>query len=221
MPPNCSSWPCANFSSLGYGYHGDFISGWDADFLQAAVEQCTDGSGMVQACPLFTVLSEDEQRKCRMTLPPSVANEKVTGIIGESLPGGLAIAYGPGPAVVAQAVQPAPEPASTSAGLPGGVFKELPSETPQINALGAADTPSSSPTPTPTPTPSDPPVPAGYELLRTDYVTNGNVVSKIVVIETVEYVMMATETVTVTSTFGADKARRELHHLHGRRHGMH
>jgi hypothetical protein len=47
------------------------------------------------------------------------------------------------------------------------------------------------------------------------------VVSKIVVIETVEYVMLATETVTVTATFGAEKARRELHHLHRHQHGSH
>ena len=198
------------------------------------MEQCTASSGMVQDCPLFTILNEDQQRQCKMPTPPMVASEKLAGVIGASLPGGVAIAYGPGPAMgnkapsiaiaaaapseapsadAASVDAPAPTPAEEFTGLPGGVFQEAPTSTSEVQ--------SSEPAPTPTPTPSDPPVPTGYELLRTDYVTNGNVVSKIVVIETVEYVMLATETVTVTATFGAEKARRELHHLHRHQHGSH
>lgn len=203
------------------------------------MEQCTASSGMVQDCPLFTILSEDEQRKCKMPTPPMIASEKLAGVIGDALPGGVAIQYGPGPAIgnpapslaIAAAAPseaasadapsvdaPAPTSAEEFTGLPGGVFQEAPTSTAEVNAQAE---PSPEPTPTPTPTPSDPPVPAGYELLRTDYVTNGNVVSKIVVIETVEYVMLATETVTVTATFGAEKARRELHHLHRHNHRSH
>ncbi|SPQ21806.1 1e5b89b2-c560-44a7-86f9-02cf282cf716 [Thermothielavioides terrestris] len=185
----------------GYGYHGDFMSGWDANFLQEAVDQCTNLSGRVQDCPIFTLQTEDQQRQCKLTVPSALANEKVTGMIGNSLPGGVAIQLGPGPAI-------GNNPQTESASIP-------------VPTVGYTPEQHSSLTPSPTPTPSDPPVPAGYQLVRTDYVTNGNVVSKIVVIETVEYVMVATETVTVTATGGAEKSRRQLLHLHQHRHGSH
>lgn len=31
----------------GYGFHGDFVNGWDVDVLQAAVDDCTDDSGVM------------------------------------------------------------------------------------------------------------------------------------------------------------------------------
>ncbi|KAK4103983.1 hypothetical protein N658DRAFT_420519 [Parathielavia hyrcaniae] len=234
----------SNGDTQGFGYHADFMSGWDSEFLQAAVEQCTHPSGMLEDCPLFTIISQDQQRQCKMEAPAMLASEKVMGIIGDSLPGGVAIQYGPEPAVGGNNAHTVPVSvavptisytpgitASDGVHLPGGVFQESPTSTSvssssssaeaEVNALAEP-----SPSPTPTPTPSDPPVPEGYELLRTDYVTNGNVVSKIVVIETVEYVMMTTEIVTVTATPGVDKARREAHlhqhhHHHQHRHGLH
>ncbi len=161
---------------------------------------------------------------------PAIASEKLAGVIGASLPGGVTIQYGPGPALgnKAPSIAVAAAASPTTTPLPGGVFQEAPTSTGELNALdvpSSSAVPSSSssepepaPSPTPTPTPSDPPVPEGYDLVRTDYVTNGNLISKIVVIETVEYVLMTTEVVTVTKTFGADKARRELHHLHRHQH---
>lgn len=202
----------------------------------------------MQDCPLFNLQTEDQQRQCKLKVPPTLASEKVTGMIGDSLPGGVVVQYGPGPAIgnkpqTQSVAVPVPTvtytPGTTVTGsdyLPGGVFKETPTSSPSrgVNALVAQASSStsstSSPPPPPPPPPpattakpttSDAPPPAGYELVRTDFVTNGNVVSKIVVIETVEYVMMTTETVTVTATFGGDKARRQLHHLHQHRRGSH
>ncbi|GAB1314204.1 hypothetical protein MFIFM68171_04414 [Madurella fahalii] len=215
----------SNGDTQGFGYHGDFISAWDEKFLQAAVEQCTSDTGKISDCPLFTIQDEKTQNQCKMPTPPMVASERIEGVIGASLPGGVEIHYGPGPAnghnpseskpvPVPSVGYSAGETASGSNYLPGGVFKEEPTTAPDVNALAQSP-------PTPTPTPSDPPVPEGYELVRTDYVTEGNTVRKIIVLETVEYVMMATETVTVTSTFGLQKARRELQHLHRHVHGSH
>ncbi|KAL2157597.1 hypothetical protein VTH06DRAFT_5976 [Thermothelomyces fergusii] len=190
----------------GFGYHSDFISGWDEDFLQAAVDQCTSNSGKISDCPLFTILSEQKQRECRMPIPPMIASEKLSGLIGDSLPGNVPIAYGPEPANFNKHMpDPRPSVSSTDKVLPGGVFQEQTS------------------TPKPTPKPSERPVPEGYELVRTDYVTEGTVVSKIVVIETVETVMLETATVTVTATRTAGVERRGVHHhLHRhRRHGLH
>lgn len=215
----------------GFGYHADFISGWDEDFLQQAVDTCTNPSGQISDCPLFTILSADDQRKCKIATPPMIASEKLSGLIGNILPGNVKISLGPAPA---NHNQPKPDPIELPAVslpapdvLPGGVFKEEPTSSPEAESTTtSSSTSTSTPTPTPTPTPSDPPIPEGYQLVRTDYVTNGNVVKKIVVIETVTYVMVATETVTVTATPGADKPRRELNqhqhqHLARHRHGHH
>ncbi|KAK0739574.1 hypothetical protein B0T21DRAFT_284510 [Apiosordaria backusii] len=227
---------------VGFGFHGDFASGWDQEFLQDAVDTCTDPSGLLTACPLFTLQSEDEQRQCKIELPEILATEKVTGKCGASLPGNVPIRYGPAPANAQQpgadqtSHVPVPtvtyQPADSSAYQPGGIFNgDAPSSTSsssseevKVTALAQPE-PEPEPTPTLTPTPSEAPIPSGYELVRTEYVTNGRVVSKIVVIETVEYVMLAAatevETVTVTATLGAQKARRELNHLHRHRHGSH
>ncbi|KAK4127764.1 hypothetical protein N657DRAFT_653905 [Parathielavia appendiculata] len=238
----------SNGDTQGFGYHADFMSGWDSEFLQAAVNQCTNLTGRIQDCPLFDVISEDQQRQCKMAAPAILTSEKVTGIIGDSLPGGVVIQYGPEPATggsnahtvpVSVAVPTVSYTPGTTASegnyLPGGVFKESPTSTSvssstsssvsslsssaeaEVNALAEP-----SPSPTPTPIPSDPPVPEGYDLVRTDYVTNGNVVSKIVVIETVEYVVMTTEVVTVTATPEVNKVRRDVHlHHHRHHHGLH
>ena len=229
----------------GFGYHGDFISGWDENFLQAAVNQCTNLSCKLSDCPIFTLQSEDEQRACKMKIPEIVKNEKVTGLIGESLPGNIVIQYGPEPATAARPTNTEPNyvpvpTASYSAGvtasaesdiLPGGVFKERPTSTveptfsvePTTTSANIGALAEPSPEPTPAPIPSDPPIPEGYSLVRTDYITNGNTVSKIIVIETVEYVMLATETVTVTATAtpGSEKVRREHIHMHRHHHARH
>lgn len=231
----------SNGDEQGFGYHGDFISGWDEDFLQVAVNTCTNDSGKISDCAPFTLLDEFKQQQCKMKTPGFLAGDKVDGFVGNSLPGGVAVQYGPEPAVSHPApakTQPTShvavptvsyEPGVTSLSLPGGVFKEKPTSTTseeevKQSALAVPEpeleTSSPSPTPTPAPVPSDAPVPEGYELVRTEYITNGKVVSKIVVIETVkyEYLIKATETVTVTATLAAEKARRELNHLHRHRH---
>lgn len=210
---------------LGFGYHGDFISGWDENFLQAAVEQCTNPSGRISDCPLFTLVDTKDQNQCKIKNPPMIASEKLSGKIGKTLPGGVTIHRGPSPAghgappPAANNVETGNQHAAVDSGdkLPGGVFKELPTSSPEAP-------PPPPPTPTPAPVPSDPPVPEGYELVRTDYVTNGGVVSKIVVIETVTYVMLATETVTVTATVSSGAEKRNVHqhqHLARHRHGSH
>ena len=65
--------------SIGYGYHGDFIAGWDADFLQSAVNKCTNPSGKVEDCPLFDLQSQGEQKKCQMQIPDEVKDEDCKG----------------------------------------------------------------------------------------------------------------------------------------------
>ncbi|KAF2774222.1 WSC-domain-containing protein, partial [Teratosphaeria nubilosa] len=81
----------------GYGFHGDFVNGWDVNTLQDAIDQCTNDSGLLSDCPVFNDLFSDEEcQSCR--LPQSV-NEEVTGNL-TSLPGCQYITSGPAHATV-------------------------------------------------------------------------------------------------------------------------
>jgi hypothetical protein len=222
--------------SSGFGYHADFISGWDSNFLQKAVDQCRDESGSIYACPLFSIQSEHKQRQCQMPELPLIANEKVSGIVGLSLPGSGGNNDKPQPAALpAEIPEDVPAPthdflpaanpdagapdaapdAAPSEEIPGGVFQEEPQPSEPV-----VEPQEEAPAPTPTPELPDPPAPEGYEIIRTDYITEGRTVSKIVVMETVEYVMLTTqtETVVVTATAGANGKRDVEHHQHGHRH---
>lgn len=75
----------ANGDPTGYGFHGDFVNGWDVDVLQEAVDTCNNPSGNLEDCPVFVgeMYTGSECQNCRV--PPSVG-EKVKGVL-PSLPG--------------------------------------------------------------------------------------------------------------------------------------
>lgn len=76
---------------VGTGYHGDFIMGWESkDFLQAAVDQCTNPSGQVSDCPLFKLKPDSDAEKCTFDMPEALKDEDVTGPC-DSLPIGVPI----------------------------------------------------------------------------------------------------------------------------------
>ncbi len=56
----------------GYGFHGDFISGWDQGFLQEALNICTNGSGEISDCPLFNIDVVAEARSVQTFNPPDI-----------------------------------------------------------------------------------------------------------------------------------------------------
>ncbi|KAI1879250.1 hypothetical protein JX265_002204 [Neoarthrinium moseri] len=79
----------------GYGYHGDFLSGWDVDILQKAITECTDNSGVVEKCGAFQFREETEMTGCKVL--PRV-HEAYDGILA-ALPGCNPIQAGPDPVV--------------------------------------------------------------------------------------------------------------------------
>lgn len=85
----------SNGDTTGYGFHGDFVNGWDIDVLQKAVTECTNDSGRVEDCQHFTQFTGAESRACRI---PSSIDELVSGTIPK-LPGCNPITSGPEPAV--------------------------------------------------------------------------------------------------------------------------
>ncbi|KAF1998178.1 hypothetical protein P154DRAFT_495796 [Amniculicola lignicola CBS 123094] len=83
----------ANGDPTGYGYHGDFIMGWDEKFLQDAVDQCTNPSGLISDCPLFNIQSEPEASTCNFTMPEILKKEDCAGP-SDGLCGNVPIQYG-------------------------------------------------------------------------------------------------------------------------------
>lgn len=81
----------ANGDATGFGYHGDFMNGWDIDVLQQAIDTCTDDSGLVERCLAVTQFTPDECAACRL---PEDVNEVNDGQL-DKLPGCNPVTYGP------------------------------------------------------------------------------------------------------------------------------
>lgn len=74
------------------------MNGWDIDTLQSAVDQCTNPSGRVEDCPIFSssLQSEDEQGTCKIENKlKALANDDCDGP-SKGLCGNVPIQYGPG-----------------------------------------------------------------------------------------------------------------------------
>jgi len=101
--------PCCPFRDpTGYGFHGDFLNGWDVDLLQEAIDQRTENSGDIGACGILKpyLQSTDDQNKCKRS---SNVNEPVSGVLA-SLPGCNSVQAGPANATPQVCVAPASAP---------------------------------------------------------------------------------------------------------------
>lgn len=85
----------SNGDPTGFGYHGDFVNGWDVNVLQQAVDGCNNDSGVVEECPFFQFFPSNSVTDC--FIPPRV-NEPTTGWLPK-LPGCNPVQAGPGKAV--------------------------------------------------------------------------------------------------------------------------
>lgn len=75
----------------GYGFHGDFLMGWDRDLLQRAVDECTNNSGRVEDCPVFELYPDSVAEGCKLS--PKI-NEDIQGPFAK-LPGCNPVQEGP------------------------------------------------------------------------------------------------------------------------------
>nr|POE87594.1 hypothetical protein CFP56_30183 [Quercus suber] len=64
---------------IGTGYHGDFIMGWDEEFLQSAIRTCTNLSGEIGDCPLFTQQTDSDAAQCTFDVPSVLADDNAAG----------------------------------------------------------------------------------------------------------------------------------------------
>ena len=85
----------ANGDLEGYGYHGDFIAGWNTTFLQDALNVCNSTTGLQEDCPLFNLQDENNATACTMALPDAIKGDDTHGP-RDSLPGNHPIYSGPG-----------------------------------------------------------------------------------------------------------------------------
>ncbi|KIW95941.1 uncharacterized protein Z519_03007 [Cladophialophora bantiana CBS 173.52] len=85
----------SNGDTTGYGFHGDFLNGWDMDVQTGAVQDClyTDNGGVVSACSYLSP-SDDINFPRDCLEQPSVFDEPVHGML-DALPGCNPITSGP------------------------------------------------------------------------------------------------------------------------------
>ncbi|KAL9127627.1 MAG: hypothetical protein Q9217_003539 [Psora testacea] len=91
----------AHGDPTGYGFHGDFLNGWDSVVQAAAVKECAtgDSSGAIQSCPPLAASDmSDFSQKCPPR--PSLIDAPVTGLL-DKLPGCIKVTAGPGRATLA------------------------------------------------------------------------------------------------------------------------
>jgi hypothetical protein len=69
----------ANGDLEGYGYHGDFIAGWNTTFLQDALNVCNSTTGLQEDCPLFDLQDENDATTCTMALPDAIKEDDTRG----------------------------------------------------------------------------------------------------------------------------------------------
>ncbi|RFU30740.1 hypothetical protein B7463_g5614, partial [Scytalidium lignicola] len=209
----------SNGDPTGCGYHGDFIMGWDEKFLQDAVNKCTNPSGQIQDCPLFTIQSDDDAAKCQIDVPAALQNEKIAGP-STSLPGNVVIANGPGYAQEIQegrataTASPAAQPAtlSYSAGavassgtfMPGNVFYATTASaaSPTLTKPGGNVNAVVIPTDT-------------VSFFSTAYETSGHTVKEIFMVEETVTISIGT---TTTVTIPAPTVSAAKHKRHGHQH---
>lgn len=85
----------SNGDPTGYGYHGDFVNGWNIPILQRAINECGADSGVIEECKVFKFFNDDEAQACK--IPVSV-HEKTFGVL-PALPGCNPVQKGPAKAV--------------------------------------------------------------------------------------------------------------------------
>lgn len=86
----------ANGDTTGFGFHGDFMNGWDATTLSDAVQQCVNNdniNGQISLCPPLAK-SQTPYYSTNCPERPPLVNEAVHGLL-DKLPGCNNVTSGP------------------------------------------------------------------------------------------------------------------------------
>ena len=211
----------ANGDTEGYGYHGDFYSGWNQSFLQEAIDTCDNSSGLVQDCEMFTLQDDSVSSSCFLEMPEDLRQEDYQGPLS-ILPGNVPVCTGPqlavkleGTPVTGTTKAPAPTalpPGSTfPQGVSGAASSTNTAATPVATSTSSAQfsgSVSAPGNPTTTAAPSSD-VNQPLSILTTSTFTSDGEEVRLVIFE---------DAVTVTDMVGPSKRRR---HNHAKAHGRH
>lgn len=216
----------SNGDTTGYSLHADFFNGWDEQLLKKAIQTCTNPSGRIEDCPVFTIQDKDEALKCSMQgqMPTAISQENVKGPMSQ-LPGNGESSGGEkAPSNVNQPSSSHDSSSDKSSdednSLSGQSMKD--SVAPAIPAPSKFVVPAMNteaaqlevkPIPAPTAAPAD--VPSYYS---TQYITKGNVVS---VVYLLKEVVTTTEVRDETVTVPANVHYRRAAHLRAHGHRKH
>ncbi|CAJ2507562.1 Uu.00g087480.m01.CDS01 [Anthostomella pinea] len=236
----------SNGDPTGFGYHGDFMAGWDPEFLQQALDECTNDSGLLSDCPVFTnkapLKSEDEMRQCKFDVPQLLAKENCAATDMKELPGGVQVQAGPESATPpgdsdsyptaritsdsttskysAPTLTYSPAASSSTAPMGGAFLETSESSADDVNVLATSSSSSSSSTAIAPATTVAPVVASepgvSYEVVSTQTVTTGVQVEEIVWKEPIVYV---TEDTVTTVTVSSQEQKRRRDHAWRHRHG--
>ena len=223
--------------------HADFMSGWEQETLQRAVNECHSSSGRIEDCHVFTIQDKSVYEGCKIELPDSLASENVTGPLS-SLPGGVHILQ-PGeaekddtdsPAMAAAGVDEPdvddapPSSSEVAKEVATEVAAEVPAEVPiEVSTEVSEQSTTSLATPPETtaedPTITEPPSltdeDVSYAVISTEYKTEGNVVYEIVWEEAWVYVTEDVTTTVTVSTGARSMRRAKRGHFHNHFGGHH
>jgi len=191
--------------TTGYGYHGDFMSGWNQTFLQNAVNTCTNESGNQADCPLFTLQDDSIATSCKLTVPDSLKDEDVTGPMA-TLPGNVAIQDGPGYATIGPMGPPSSSPGVNSTWAATFILSQPLSS----NTTDVVPNPAITPPPPPPNTFASPVENMGDGTTTASFISDGTSVIMVIV----EEMVTVTETATMTVA-GAKRHAHQHKHIQG------
>ncbi|RSL39253.1 hypothetical protein CEP53_014198 [Fusarium sp. AF-6] len=86
----------ANGDTTGYGFHGDFLNGWDMSVLKGAIQSCINNDaigGAISKCPILASSQTPFFSDNCPEMPP-IVNETVRGML-DALPGCNKVTSGP------------------------------------------------------------------------------------------------------------------------------
>ncbi|KAI9783381.1 MAG: hypothetical protein M1839_003916 [Geoglossum umbratile] len=179
----------SNGDPTGFGYHGDFIAGWEPTFLQSAIDTCINLSGKVEDCPLFELQTQSKQQEFKISVPSDLQSEDCSGPRA-GLPGGVPIQRGPGyasegPAQSHPSPPPLPATPSQTSTSPTTTApaQSVPATSVEGNPNQNQPVPYVDPPMTAAPTP--PSASPQLSTLSTLYYTTGNRVDEVIVVEEV------------------------------------
>jgi hypothetical protein len=218
----------SNGDYSGNSYHGDFMMGWNRDFLQQAVDTCTNDSGEVSDCPLFTLQSDGDAAKCTLQLPSDIKHDDCVGP-RKGLCGGDLKGHHHAPPAQPEPVASSYSVSVASVSTPIPVYNQpkkqqgppphKPKHQKPVHATTRKvhDLPSTSCTTT-SPPAYVTPAAEGVDILRTrTYTSDGAVYEVVIVEEDVTVYATATTTYYEAAPAAATPYRRHLHH-HGHAH---